>query len=633
MGIRNIGCSLFAIGILLSLNFTVLAGDIHLSVINGDLATTVSLIEKNIDLLNVRDDNGRTPLNLAVESELIEFVEFFIERGADVNLSDIENQSPLHHSAATGSIDITRLLLENGVTTINDTSCTQRNGMVGGWTPLHMAIVNGHPDVVELLLDYGADIEARDGVQRTPLILAAECNNLRVAEILIERHADINAVAIRGYTAILWGTRNQFEEYVDLLITHKAHIAEEDLHRAFQMAAVSGMERLINYAVEQGCNVEELKERDPGLIFPAVAGGELSIVESLVEFGFYHKQQDENGWTLLHYAASEGHTSVVEYLLGLGLSIDARNLKGESAYNLASLKRFGETAEFLTVNGADTSGPQFPLFEGPYMGQKPVGDIPEIFLPGIVSGRDRAHSSITFSPDGLEAYWTEMIPPEGRVAFTHVVEGKWTYPIAVDIDRDPTFSPDSNRLYFIKTRPFKEGETPGGDPDVKEEYWYKERTDTGWSAPVSVGEEVNAIGVHWPCSVDKEGNLFFSEFSKNMYCSEYVDGRYETPILLIEYFNNETLVGRNPFISPEGDYLLFSANDSLHISFKKKDNTWTDRINLGNIINGSHLNGSPRITADGKYLFFLSAGQGRPWGIYWVSTDFIGELRLMHIQD
>jgi Tol biopolymer transport system component len=199
------------------------------------------------------------------------------------------------------------------------------------------------------------------------------------------------------------------------------------------------------------------------------------------------------------------------------------------------------------------------------------------------------------------------------------------------VDRDPSFSPDGNRLYFIKTRPFKEGEKPGGDPDVKEEYWYLKKTETGWSDPVSTGEAVNAIGVHWPCSVDKDGNLYFSEFAENMYCSQLMGGQYQQPVLLTEYFKNQTLIGRSPFISPDGDYLIFSSNDGLNISFKRQDGTWTDRINLGDTINASGENGSPRISADGKYMFFVSSGKGRPWGIYWVSAGFIDRLRSEYI--
>jgi Tol biopolymer transport system component len=44
------------------------------------------------------------------------------------------------------------------------------------------------------------------------------------------------------------------------------------------------------------------------------------------------------------------------------------------------------------------------------------------------------------------------------------------------------------------------------------------------------------------------------------------------------------------------------------------------------------MNGSPQVTPDGKYLFFVSAGQGRPWGIYWVSADIIDRLKKEHLQ-
>lgn len=603
------------------------ASDIHRAVESDNLQLVLSLIDSRAESLNAQDENGRTPLDLAAKQGLSEIADSLIGRDADINLTDKDNRTPLHHAAGNGNLSTTRLLLVHGTSTINDTSRAQRGGLVGGWTPLHEACLNGHPEVVELLLDYGADIEARDGAQRTPLILTAESENLKVAEILIARGADINAVAIRGYTALLWGARNQFREYVDLLIAHKVHIEKDALPRVFHMAVETGMTGLYEYTVELGCDVAETIQRDPWLIFPATASGSLEIVESLIKYGIDPDQTGEHGWRALHCAASEGYSELAMYLIKVGVDRNARNMKGESAFNLASMKGFNETADHLKMHGVDTAAPIFPILEGPYMGQNPPGDLPEMFLPGIVSGLDRAHSSIAFSPDAHEAYWTEMIPPEGRVAVTKMVDNKWTYPVSAAIDRDPSFSPDGNRLYFIKTRPFREGELPGGDPDVKEEYWYMQRTDTGWSEPISVGEEVNAIGVHWPCSVDKDSDLYFSEFSDNMYCSQYVNGRYQAPIRLTELFNNETLVGRSPFISPGGDYLLFSANNALSISFKKTDDSWTDRINLGDSINASHVNGSPRVTFDGKYMFFVSAGQGRPWGIYWVSTGFIERLK------
>ncbi len=609
------------------------ADDVHRAVEKGDLQLVLSLIDNRTESLNAQDENGRTPLNLATKLGFSEIADSLIGRRADINLTDKENRSPLHHAAANGNLSITRLLLEHGTTTINDTSLTRRGGFVGRWTPLHEACLNSHPEMVQLLLDHGANIEVRDGVQRTPLILSVEGGSMPVVRALVENGADINAKAMRGYTALLWAARNGFEEMVNYLLDRGAAIEPDMLLTAFEMAVLNGMDRLFELVLEQGFNVEEIAQRHPEFISPAAAGGSARIVELLVENGFVLEQADKDGWTPLHYAASEGNVDVIEYMLNENVDIDARNLKGETAYNLATKLEDKKAADYLKMKGCDTSEAQFPVTEGPYMGQQPPEDIPELFMPGIVSGFNRAHSSIVFSPDGKEAYWTEMDQAEGAVKASRMVNNLWSYPVVSELDRDPSISPDGNRLFFIKTRPFKPGEEPGGDPDVKEEYWYKQRTDTGWSEPISAGEAVNAIGVHWPCSVDRNGNLYFSEFADKMYCSQYVDGTYLTPIRLTELFNNTTLIGRSPFISPDGDYLLFSANDGLNISFRKKDGSWTNRINLGDSINASHENGSPRVTFDGKYMFFLSAGQGRPWGIYWVSTDFIDRLRSEYLSD
>ena len=183
-------------------------------------------------------------------------------------------------------------------------------------------------------------------------------------------------------------------------------------------------------------------------------------------------QADPDGWTPLLYAASTGNAEVIEYFLELGLDSDTRNKKGESAFNLSTLRGFQTTIDLLKRSGADTCAPLFPVVEGIYMGQEPPGQTPEIFFPIIVSGHHRAHSSITFSLDALDAYWTEMIPPEGQTVHMKAEDNRWSYPQHTEIGRDPTFSPDGSRLFFIKTRPLREGELPGGDPSLKEEYWY-----------------------------------------------------------------------------------------------------------------------------------------------------------------
>jgi ankyrin repeat protein len=615
--------------ILLFFIFTAHADEIHAAVRSGDLEKVKTLLQGHAGWLNSPDQNQKTSLHLALESGHVDIALYLIERGADINLKDKDKATPLHNAAYLGSLEIVDLLLNKGAASLNE-------GNFRGQTPLHFACERGHPGVVSRLLDAGADIEARDMIGRTPLMTGCLSKNFEIAQGLIKRGADINATVKRGsatYTTLSVTAMYGFKDLVDLLIDKNASLLKDTLGPTLAFAVQMGHPRLFQYVLEKGLDLAAVKEMDPGFVHDAAAGGSVEIMKALLDHGFDADQKDKDGWTPLHVAAVGGKIEMIEFLIAHGLDKDVRNMKGETAYHVALSAEVAEAADFLKKAGADTSAPRFPELKGLYMGQKPPGDQPERFLPGIVSGHYNAHSAIVFSPDGKEAQWTEMSPPEGRVMGMKMVGDTWTCPEPIFEGRDSSFSPDGRRVYFIRVRPFRKGEKPAGEMDGWECYWHMERTASGWAEPVSVGEEVNAIGVHWQPSVDKDGHLYFSEFEKNIYRSEYKDGAYQKPVKIVELFKNDTLQGTSPFISPEGDYLLFSAEDQLHVSFKRKDGSWTERISLGDEINVRGLNGSPRVTPDGKYIFFVSAGPDRPWGIYWVSAGILGRLKKEHLME
>lgn len=599
------------------------ADEIHDAVRSGDLEKVKTLLQSHAEWLNSPDQNHKTPLHHALASGHIDMAKYLIERGADIDLKDKDKAAPLHNAAFLGSLEVVDLLLKKGAAALNE-------GNFRGQTPLHFACERGHPAVVTRLLDAGADIEARDMIGRTPLMTTGMSQNMEIAKDLIERGADVNAAAKRGpvaYTTLSVTAMYGFKDLVDLLIDKDASILKDSLEPTFAFAVEMGHPRLFEYVLENGLDLATVRELDPGFVFNAAAGGSVEIMKALLDHGFDADQKDGDGWTPLHVAAVGGKIEMIEFLIACGLDKDVRNMKGETAYHVALSAEVAEAADFLKKAGVDTSAPRFPELKGPYMGQKPPGDQPERFLPGIISGHYNAHSAIVFSPDGKEAHWTEMSPPEGRVMGMKIVGDTWTYPEPVFEGRDSSFSPDGRRVYFIRVRPFRKGEKPAGETDGWECFWYMERTASGWSEPVSVGEAVNSIGVHWQPSIDKDGHLYFSEFEKNIYRSEYKDGEYQKPVNIADLFKNDSLRGRSPFISPKGDYLLFVVEDRLNVSFKRRNGSWTDRISLGDEINVRGLNSSPRVTPDGKYIFFVSAGQNRPWGIYWVSAGVLDRLK------
>lgn len=66
---------------------------------------------------------------------------------------------------------------------------------------------------------------------------------------------------------------------------------------------------------------------------------------------------DASGYTPLHYAATGGHTDVIEVLLDAGADVNARGSRGETPLLLAASKGNVEVVELLIDNGADVNQP------------------------------------------------------------------------------------------------------------------------------------------------------------------------------------------------------------------------------------------------------------------------------------
>jgi len=606
------------------------ADNIHQAAKEGDIKAVIALLKEEPGRLNQQDNNGKTALHHACSHNKDDVAKYLIEKGADLNIKDQDNTTPLHIASAYGNLELVKILIKKGAKSIDE-------GASWGNHPLHLACQWGHPEVVKFLLDKGADIEARNAVKMTPLICTArESGNLEIAKILVNKGADINATNISNDTALTLSAWRGFKDLVNYLIDQKSIIPEEKLKSVLWFAAEKNLTRLYNYVLQKGLNIKELKDELRTLVHSAASGGAIEIVSSLIKIGFDPNLKDKDGWTPLHYAASQGKSEMIKYLIQKGVDKSSRNLKGETAYHLAVFRDFPETVNLLKSLGVDASEPKFPELIGPYMGQKGPGKKPEMFLPGIVSGHYRAHCSIVFSKDGKEACWTEMYPPRekgygtGGVMMMKMIGTKWTYPEKSPVMKgEPFFSPNGKKLYFI-SRKSLENEDNGG----KERIWYMEKTSSGWSEAKPLDETVNSMRIHWQFSVDKWDNLFFSSGSNKIFRSENKDGKYGKPVDISKLYNNKTLKGFCPFISPDGSFIIFSStkkeggrNIDLFVSFRRNDGTWTNRINLGEDINATGHDIGPVVTLNGKYLFFTSVGKNRPWGIYWVDARILEKLK------
>ncbi|WVQ75397.1 hypothetical protein IAR50_005017 [Cryptococcus sp. DSM 104548] len=87
-----------------------------------------------------------------------------VMEGAGQKSAD-ESQSPIHDAVSTDDLVEVRKILQNdkGLVNVVDEF---------GYTPLHIAADRGYPDMTRLLLEHGADRNAKDQDEQTPLMLA-----------------------------------------------------------------------------------------------------------------------------------------------------------------------------------------------------------------------------------------------------------------------------------------------------------------------------------------------------------------------------------------------------------------------------------------------------------------------------
>ena len=200
---------------------------LYLSVANNWMNTFKALLKAKANL-NLATNNGWTPLLNAVSENKPEMVSALIKAGADVNLVNNDYWGPLHwtvngkENQAHDGHKLAKLLLQAGAN-INQQTNT-------GYTPLYLSVVNNRkkefdvllksqPDInktyqktdrtlvhilsvdkgdnkemLRALIKRGANINKKDNVGDTPLMLAAYFGQTGAAKILIEAGADLDAI-------------------------------------------------------------------------------------------------------------------------------------------------------------------------------------------------------------------------------------------------------------------------------------------------------------------------------------------------------------------------------------------------------------------------------------------------------
>jgi hypothetical protein len=147
--------------------------------------------------------------------------------------------------------------------------------------------------------------------------------------------------------------------------------------------------------------------------------------------------------------------------------------------------------------------------------------------------------------------------------------------------------------------------------------WYVERKADGWSEPVRFAPEIPAEALPSGVTNAADGTVYFScrnltepGRSRDIYRARLVDGG------LVDLENvaelNSAAPEHSPYVAPDGSLILFSSfrggrgRSDLFVSFGEPDGKWSVPLNMGTNVNSAAKDEYPRLSPDGRWLFFNS---------------------------
>lgn len=213
---------------------------------------------------------------MAARGENSNIVKLLLEEGADPSSADENGRTCLHYSVMIESVENTRLLVVAGA------QLEARN--LYDETPLLTAvwhITSNSRDIVKLLLEHGANADARFTTGESCIHKAVAQSDTLKLRILLERGANVEARDSKGDSVLHYAAARLMDENGDILTSLLA------------------------------------KHKDQGTLQNAL------------------EARNNNGCTALHVAASTANKSNVEILVRSGASLEAKDEDGDTPLHAA----------------------------------------------------------------------------------------------------------------------------------------------------------------------------------------------------------------------------------------------------------------------------------------------------------
>ena len=277
------------------------------------------LVDFGVDV-NQPTSQNTLPIGHAISGHCDEVFEILLDRANLELRSPSTGTCPLHEAVLVGSLKYTKRLLDKGV---------RPDVLVDSWSSVLLAVDEGYDEIAKVLLLKGASARIVSKAGITSLHRASSIGFLEICEMLLDSGADVNALDAKQSTPLMLATWASQEPVVRLLLQHRADPSIQDrLELASPLHAAAGM-------------------------------GETSIVHLLLTTSHPPDINStfEFGETPAGLASAYGHHEVVELLIANWANIDEPNQSSESPLLRAVRGNHEKVVEVLLEHHADLRTP------------------------------------------------------------------------------------------------------------------------------------------------------------------------------------------------------------------------------------------------------------------------------------
>lgn len=200
--------------------------------------------------INATANDKSTPLIVAAQVGAKQAVTLLTEKGAEVNARMTGGFTALHLAAQQGQTEVVKILIAAGA---DKTLLSEPKG--AGLQPIHLAALGGHVSAMSTLYKAGVSIDALTGDKKTPLMIALAAKQDKMANLIVNTGANLNAAEVQGLTPLM--ILSSYEGSLDLakkMVEKGAKIETESKGNATALDYAKSKKRddLIKYFESKG---------------------------------------------------------------------------------------------------------------------------------------------------------------------------------------------------------------------------------------------------------------------------------------------------------------------------------------------------------------------------------------------